>query len=313
MKGKNKTKERLISELEKAQERLYAIFESVSDGVAVTNLELRIIDINEAGLRIFGYNHKREVIGLSGLELISPKDHAKAMADMRSTLEKGHSSTLEYTFLDKREREFLAEYSVIVMKDESGSPAGFVATMKDVTERKRAEEALRKEKEFSYSLIAAMQDGFSVLDSNGVHIDVNHALCEMTGFSREELIGVGTPHPYWAPEAYEEINRAFQKTLQGEFAGSDLTFMRKNGERFLVIVSPSWIKDEQGNVVSYFATVKDVTERKQVEETLKYERDKAQNYLNIAGVLIVAIDPLGKVTLINRKGCQILGYSVDYV
>lgn len=78
----------VVVDLEKVQQRLYTIFESVSDGVAVTDTELRITDINEAGLHMFGYNYKGEIIGRSGLELISPEDHARAMVDMRSTLKK---------------------------------------------------------------------------------------------------------------------------------------------------------------------------------------------------------------------------------
>ena len=54
----------------------------------------------------------------------------------------------------------------------------------------------------SESLIASMQDGFSVLDKNGVPLDVNPALCCMTGFSREDLVGVNAPFPYWPPEAF---------------------------------------------------------------------------------------------------------------
>jgi PAS domain S-box-containing protein len=144
----------------------------------------------------------------------------------------------------------------------------------DITERKRAEEVLRESKEFAENLINSMQDGFAVLDSDGVHIGVNAAFCQMTGFSREELIGVGLPHPYWPPEAYEEIEKSFQKTLRGEFNDLELTFKRKNGERFPVIVSPSWVKDKQGNVISYFATVKDITERKRVEEALQESEER---------------------------------------
>jgi PAS domain S-box-containing protein len=160
--------------------------------------------------------------------------------------------------------------------DELQRVKGYFALVTDITERKRAEEALLESKEFVENLIASMQDGFSVLDSHGVHIDVNPAFCQMIGFSREELIGVGTSHPYWPPEAYEEIEKAFQKTLRGEFSDVELTFMRKNGERFPVIVSPSWVKDKQGNVTSYFATVKDITERKRVEELLKKSEEEAK-------------------------------------
>jgi PAS domain S-box-containing protein len=180
-------------------------------------------------------------------------------------------------------------------------------------EHKRAEEALREVKEFSDDLIASMQDGFSVLDSRGVHIDVNSALCQITGFSREELIGVGPPHPYWPPEAYGEIERAFQKTLRGQFANFELTFMRKNGERFPVIVSPSWIKDEQGNPVSYFATVKDITERKRAEETLRETRDYLESLINYANAPIIVWDAGGRITRFNLAFEDLTGYTADEV
>ena len=164
--------------------------------------------------------------------------------------------------LDLEHRRQIYSFSVVPVVD-----AGYANLYaRDVTERRKAEEALRESKEFAENLISSMLDGFSVLDSDGVQIDVNAAFCQMTGFSREELIGVGLPHPYWPPEAYEEIEKGFQKTLRGEFSDVELTFMRKNGERFPVIVSPSWVKDKQGNVISYFASVKDITERKRAEE-----------------------------------------------
>jgi PAS domain S-box-containing protein len=133
-------------------------------------------------------------------------------------------------------------------------------------ERKRALEALERETEFSERIIDSMRDGFSILDSQGIHLKVNAALCRMTGFSREELIGVGPPHPYWPPEEIDKIQAAFQKTLQGHIGDFELIFRRKNGERFPAIVSPSWIDDEHGKVISYFANVKDITERKLAEE-----------------------------------------------
>jgi len=184
-------------------------------------------------------------------------------------------------------------------------------------ERARTEEALRKAKEFSDSLIASMQDGFSVLDTHGVHLDVNPALCQMTGFSREELIGAGPPHPYWPPEAYEEIERTFQKTLRGEFGGFELTFRRKNGERFPVIVSPSWMKDAQGNVVSYFATVKDITDRKRAEEALREEEQQLSLIFdNVSDVLFyLAVEPVDRFRFVsvNKIFLQATGLAEEQI
>lgn len=138
-----------------------------------------------------------------------------------------------------------------------------------IVERRKSEETLRESKEFVENLIVSLRDGFSLLDRQGVHINVNPALCQMIGFSKEELIGIGMPHPYWPPEMYEEIEKAFQKALWGEFDNFELTFMRKNGERFPAIVSPFWVRDKQGNVIGYFATVKDITEHKKSEKELE--------------------------------------------
>ena len=144
-----------------------------------------------------------------------------------------------------------------------------VGAIQDITERKQAEDALKASTEFANNLIASMQDGVSVLDKNGVHLDVNSALCRITGFSREELIGSAIPHPYWPAEEYENIEAALQQTLEDTHNSFELTFMRKNGERFPAIVSPFSIKDNLGNTVSYAATVKDITERKQAEQALR--------------------------------------------
>ncbi len=131
-------------------------------------------------------------------------------------------------------------------------------------------EDITRQKELADSFIALMQDGLSVVDVNGVQLDVNPSLCQMTGFSREELIGVGPPHPYWPPEEYEDINRAFHKTLGHEFDNFELIFMRKTGERFPVIVNLSELRDHYGNITSYFATVKNITDSKKMEERIKH-------------------------------------------
>lgn len=178
--------------------------------------------------------------------------------------------------LSKIKSIFSALMSWILMKNANGKPTNIITTARDITERKKAEETLWEAKAYSDSLIDAIKDGFFVMDNHGVHINVNPALYQMTGFSREELIGVGPPHPYWPKEEYENIKKALQKTLKGEFEDFELIFKRKNGERFPVIVSPSWTKDKQGNVVSYFAMIKDITERKKAEELRKEIKIKTQ-------------------------------------
>ncbi|MBK9796698.1 MAG: PAS domain S-box protein [Holophagaceae bacterium] len=133
-------------------------------------------------------------------------------------------------------------------------------------ERRDAEAKLNESLAFTHELIGSMQDGFSVVDRTGLQVDVNPSFCRMTGFSREELVGVGAPYPYWPPEEQETIQAALLETIKGITTTFELTFMRKNGERFPVLVSPAAIKDALGRSILFSATVKDITERKRAEQ-----------------------------------------------
>ena len=119
------------------------------------------------------------------------------------------------------------------------------------------------------ALIHSMQEGFSVVDSEGIALDANPALCEITGFSREELVGKGPPYPYWPPEEYSQIQEALGKTLNGCGSAFELTFMRKNGQRFPALVTAFTVEGRKGDPICYAATVKDITERKQGEDAIR--------------------------------------------
>jgi len=204
------------------------------------------------------------------------------------------------------------EDKMTFLRDPDGRPVGILGVTRDITERKRADQELRNAKEFSEGLLAAMQDGLSVLDSRGVSVHVNPAFCKMTGFSREEIVGVGPPRPYWPAEEMEEIERALQKLLSDQPQDHELTFMRKNGQRFPVIVSPSYTRDPQGNVVHRFATFKDITERKQAEEALR-ESETRFRTLSESSFEGIAIHRKGKILEANQPLATMFGYELSEV
>ena len=177
-------------------------------------------------------------------------------------------------YIDGTTRWLMGNSQPQKMEDGSILWHGFIT---DITQKKYIENELSDSLKFSKLLINSMQDGFSLLDKFGTTIDVNLAFCSMTGFSREDLIGVSTPHPYWPPEEYENIKKAFDKTIQNHQNYSfELIFMRKNGERFPVIVTPSAVKNSNGEVVNYLATIKDITERKISELKLIKAKEEAE-------------------------------------
>jgi len=134
-----------------------------------------------------------------------------------------------------------------------------------------------------------MRDGFSIVDTNGLHVDVNPAFCEMTGFSAQELIGSGPESCYWPPEERVHIEAAFAKTLLGELADVELVFMRKNGERFPVIVKPFAISDHNGTTLYYAATVRDMAQRVHLQSALQNSEARYRGLFESAADAIVIL------------------------
>ena len=181
----------------------------------------------------------------------------------------------------------------------------------DVTERKQVQTALDASLRFSNSLIGFMQDGLSVVDIDGVHLVVNPALCRMTGFSGEELIGSGLPHLYWPPEEHEAIQAAFRNVQEGHTNELELTFMRKGGERFPAIVSPSAVKDIQGRVLGYMATMKDITEHRKADDALKASQQRFRDIVNTTdGIVWEADATTVDFTFVSQQAERLLGYPI---
>jgi len=188
-------------------------------------------------------------------------------------------------------------------------PDGIFLFTLDITRRKEVQRALIEAVEFSNNLIDSMQDGFSVLDKDGRALDANPALCLLTGFSREALIGQSAPFSYWPPEEYETIQAAFQKTLKGVIGVYDLIFMRQNGERFPVTVSPSVVRDRDGTIVNYTAIVKDNTERKLAEKELRL----AALVYQASSEAMLITDTNNTIISVNPAYTEITGYTPEEV
>ena len=267
-KSMGKALDSALAHLSESEAKFRVVFENSLIGKSMTELD-GFLKVNKAFCKIVGYTPE-ELRAKTWMEITHP-DEIQHIKELTQSLLDGTipQAQFEKRYIHKNGNIVYTDVSTYLQRDANGDPQFFITSVSDITERKLVEEKLRKSNEFSKEIIEAMSDGFSILDEGGVHIDVNLAFCKMTGFSKEELIGVGPPHPYWPEEEFDNIQAAFVKTAQGNFENFELVFKNKNGKRFPVLVNPSQIKDEQGNVVSNFATVVDITERKKTQEALK--------------------------------------------
>ena len=129
-------------ELLESEGKLQAMFDSIADGIIVTDLAGNIVRLNDATMALHGCSHKEELTGSRLLDFVAEQDRNRIMETMERAFEHGRSSSLEYLLLTKNDREIPAELSTALLKDKSGKPAGFITITKDITQRKRAEEEI---------------------------------------------------------------------------------------------------------------------------------------------------------------------------
>ncbi|HWF74887.1 MAG TPA: diguanylate cyclase [Solirubrobacteraceae bacterium] len=142
---------------------------------------------------------------------------------------------------------------------EPDRPGVYVGTVQDVTELRMAERRLRRERDYGAAITSSMHEGF-MLTRDGTILEVNQALCAMTGFARTELVGARAPYAFWAPEAAEEILR--RRALIGEHGHDfEATYMRKDGTRFDAAITSVAARTADGELLGYVSTVRDVSER----------------------------------------------------
>lgn len=142
----------------------------------------------------------------------------------------------------------------------------------------RAEEALRAEHAFRAAMEDSLTVGMRARDLSGRIIYVNPAFCRMTGFSAEELVDRVPPMPYWAPEHLDDTEAMHRVVLAGQAPteGFEITFMRKNGERFQALIYEAKLIDGNGQHTGWMASVLDITERKHAEELARQQQEQLQ-------------------------------------
>ena len=200
--GLDITERKLAEEaLRESEEKLRLMFESVTEGITITDLNGNAVDTNDATARIHGCDSKQRLIGRSAFELIAEKDHARAMENMKRVLEEGFSGTLEYTLLREDGSEFPGELVVTLLRDQSGNPTGFVAVTRDITERKQMEEERQS---------AAKLESIGIL-AGGIAHDFNNLLTGIMG-----NIGLAKRHVEPKSKAMDRLAEAEKASVRAK-------------------------------------------------------------------------------------------------
>lgn len=169
----------------------------------------------------------------------------------------------------------------------------------------------KRNTDFFKSILESASEGILIVNSQGQIEITNLRIQELFGYSWKELIG--QPVEILLPESLRKGHTKHRADYSANprtrpmGQGMDLVGRRKDESEFPVEISLSYFESDSGLMVIAFVT--DISQRKKADEELRRERERAQKYLDIADVMLVAIDDVGKITMINQKGCTILGYG----
>ena len=288
--------------------RLYlrALFDNSLDAILVTNDEARYIDANPAACAMVGYTHD-ELVQLSVMDLTEPAFREEGWAMWKEFLTKG-SNCGEYSVVHKDgtliQLEFRAVANIL--------PGIHVSSIRDITERKRAEAALRTSEERYRELFENAKDALYGHDLKGRYTSVNRAAERLSGYSREDIIGKKFTD-FVPPGQFELINEYFCKKLVEEGETTyETTVIRRDGQRVAVEVSSHLIY-ENNIPVAVQGTARDITERKRSEDQLRQAKDFSENLIQTANIIIRGLDVQGRINIFNQTAEAITGFAAAEV
>ena len=280
-----------------------SLIESSLDPLVTISPEGKITDVNRATEIVTGFN-RQELIGTDFSDYFD--DPESARAGYCRVFQEGRVQDYELAIRHRDGDTTPVLYNASVYRGPKGEVAGVFAAARDVTEQKRAAEALRRASTYNRSLIEASLDPLVTIDPEGRITDVNHATEKVTGRSKAELLGTDFAEYFTEPEAARQGYR--QVYREGVVQDYELAIRHRDGHVTPVMYNASLYRDETGNVGGVFAAARDISERKRGEAALRESETRFRSLVEDAP-LGIRISQDGLTVYVNRKYLSMFGYK----
>ena len=253
------------------EERYRHVLERFPETISVLS-DGKIVYVNPAGVKMFGASSPEELLGKSALDLVHPESRELGEKRLRDLFEKGKDTPLDEAKFLRLDGTAVDVEVCSIPTVYHGRPAvlGFI---KDITERKRAEEALRSSSETLLALVNSSPLAIVTFDPDGNIRMWNPAAERMFGWKAGEV--VGRPHPIVPADKQAEF-REFREFAMGGgmFTGRELRRIRKDGSYIDISVSTAPLLNASGSITSVMSIITDISERKRAEEALRLSEEQ---------------------------------------
>ncbi len=316
--------------LNESEEKFRILYESSRDAIMMLSPPTWLFTAgNQATITMFHAKNEKEFISKEPWKL-SPKyqpggqlSSEKAKKMIQKAMKTG-SNFFEWTHKRINGEEFPA--TVLLTRIELKNKQLLQATVRDITKRKRIEEELNKHRmhleelvdertktlkgseDKHRKLIETTSEGFWLINSEQKTIDVNQSLCDMLGYSRNEMIGK-TPFDF-----VDEVNRKIfiEQILLSKSTKHrtyEISLKKKNGTIIPTLFNATSIIDKNGEPAGSFSFINDITKRKKAGEQIKIQRAYFENLFEYAPVAIAVVDNNDYVLQINNEFTNLFGYT----
>ncbi|MGA2670197.1 MAG: PAS domain S-box protein [Dehalococcoidia bacterium] len=305
-------RKRAEERLKESEQKYRTILEEMGDGYFETDLAGNLTFVNDEMTRRLGYS-REELIGMN-YGALRPKEESKAVFEAYNRMYKTGEPLRDFftEIICKDGRHIFAETSAFPTRNEKGEIIGFRGIRRDITERKRAEEALRQSEERYRTILEEMEEGYYEVDLAGTFTFVNDAMTRILGYSRDELIGMNYK-AYTPQESIKPIFQAYNRVYRtGEpLKWYPMTEFRKDGTLILAEDSVLPLRNEKGEVIGFRGISRNVTEHKKAEEALRQSEERYRAILEEMEDSYFEVDLGGNLTFVNNAVCRDLGYSIE--
>jgi PAS domain S-box-containing protein len=289
------------------QKQFENIFEASADAIGYATLDEAILIVNRAFTELTGFS-REELLRMNVRDLIPEQHKEKRDRLVAQVLQTGQPVEYEIDYLRKDGSQVPVSINVFAVKGDDGKPIGLAAIIRNLAERKRANELF-------HLLVESSPNGMLMVDERGTILMVNRQIEQLFGYDRTELTGqsveVLVPQRVRSAHVGDRAEYIAHSELRAMGKGRDLYGVRKDGLEFPLEIGLNPIETLNGKRV--LASVVDISERKLAEQTLRKERDFIDAVLETAGALVVVLDREGRILRFNRACEQTTGYSSEEV
>jgi PAS domain S-box-containing protein len=302
-----------ISASEVTRARLAALVESSADAIVGETLEGIVTDWNPAAERLYGYRAD-EVIGKPLWRLIPPERLPEA--DEILARARAGDSIVEFETVRRAKdgRQVDVALTVSPVWSESGEIIATSAIIRDITERKANERALAESEALFRAAFANAPIGMALVAADERTLQVNRAICDMLGFSEEELLATtlrALTHPDDVVANHELVERA----LAGEIDSYQMEkrYVRKDGGIIWAHLSVSLVRNDNGAPIHFISQMQDITERKAAAAELAETHQRTRDVLERITDGFCAFDREWRFTYLNPAAERIIDRSREAV